>query len=58
MTPNLLGGTRIQVLASSIYKSVTATPDWSFAAAQAVILFAGILLVLAPYIKLTGTKHG
>jgi putative spermidine/putrescine transport system permease protein len=58
VTPNLLGGTRIQVLAASIYKSVTATPDWPFAAAQAVILFVGILLVLAPYIKLTGTKNG
>ncbi|MBU1304944.1 MAG: ABC transporter permease [Alphaproteobacteria bacterium] len=58
VTPNLLGGTRIQVLAASIYKSVTTTPDWPFAAAQAVILFVGILLVLVPYIKLTGTKHG
>jgi putative spermidine/putrescine transport system permease protein len=58
VTPNLLGGTRIQVLAASIYKSVTATPDWPFAAAQAVILFVGILLVLVPYIKLTGAKHG
>lgn len=58
VTPNLLGGTRIQVLAASIYKSVTATPDWPFAAAQAVILFAGIALVLVPYIKMTGGKHG
>lgn len=58
VTPNLLGGSRIQVLAASIYRSVTTAPDWPFAAAQAVILFAGILLVLIPYIKLTGARHG
>jgi putative spermidine/putrescine transport system permease protein len=58
VTPSLLGGARIQVLAASIYRSVTATPDWPFAAAQAVILFAGILLLLIPYIRLTGARHG
>ena len=58
VTPNLLGGTRIQVLAASIYKSVTQTLDWPFAAAQAVILFVGILLVLVPYVKLTGRNNG
>lgn len=58
VTPNLLGGARIQVLAASIYKSVTQVLDWPFAAAQAVILFAGILLVLAPYIRLTRQEHG
>ncbi|AKR58202.1 ABC transporter permease [Devosia sp. H5989] len=58
VTPNLLGGTRIQVLAASIYKSVTQVLDWPFAAAQAVILFVGILLVLAPYVKMTGRSHG
>lgn len=58
VTPNLLGGTRIQVLASSIYNSVTQTLDWPFAAAQAVILFAGIVLAVIPYIKLTGGGRG
>ncbi|BCH28468.1 ABC transporter permease [Mesorhizobium sp. L-8-10] len=58
VTPNLLGGTRIQVLAASIYNSVTQTLDWPFAAAQAVILFVGIVLVLIPYIRLTGRGHG
>jgi len=52
VTPNLLGGSRIQVLAGSIYRSVTQTLDWPFAAAQAVILFAGVLLVLVPYARL------
>lgn len=58
VTPNLMGGARIQVLAGSIYKSVTQTLDWQFAAAQAVILFLGVLLVLVPYIKLTARKNG
>lgn len=58
VTPNLLGGTRIQVLAASIYKSVTQTLDWPFAAAQSVILFAGVLLVLIPYARMTTRDHG
>jgi len=58
VTPNLLGGARIQVLAASIYKSVTQTLDWPFAAAQAIVLFAGILLVLAPYVRMTARRHG
>jgi putative spermidine/putrescine transport system permease protein len=58
VTPNLLGGSRIQVLAASIYNSVTQTLDWPFAAAQAVILFVGVLLVLVPYIRLAGRQHG
>lgn len=58
VTPNLLGGARIQVLAASIYNSVTQTLDWPFSAAQAVILFAGVLLVLIPYIRLTGRPNG
>lgn len=57
VTPSLLGGARIEVLAGSVYKSVTQTLDWNFAAAQAVILFAGIALVLVPYLRL-GTRHG
>jgi putative spermidine/putrescine transport system permease protein len=58
VTPGLLGGARIQVLAASIYNAVTQTLDWPFAAAQAVILFVGIVLVLIPYIKLTTRPHG
>ncbi|MBC7157927.1 MAG: ABC transporter permease [Rhodobacteraceae bacterium] len=59
VTPNLLGGSRLQVLAASIYRAVTQTLDWPFAAAQAVILFAGIVLVLAPYIRQTArAAHG
>ena len=58
VTPSLLGGSRIEVLAASIYSSVTQTLDWPFAAAQAVILFVGVILVLIPYMKVTGRSHG
>jgi putative spermidine/putrescine transport system permease protein len=58
VTPNLLGGPRVQVLAASIYRQVTQTLDWSFAAAQAVILFAGVALVLLPYMALTRRRAG
>ncbi len=58
VTPNLLGGSRVQVLAASIYQSVTQTLDWPFAAAQAVILFLGILLLLVPYVQLTARRDG
>ncbi|MGV0816741.1 ABC transporter permease [Martelella sp. AMO21009] len=58
VTPSLLGGPRLQVLAASIYSSVTQTLDWHFAAAQAVILFLGIALTLIPYFRLTGGRHG
>lgn len=57
ITPSLLGGARIEVLAGSIYKSVTQTLDWNFAAAQSVILFFGLALVLIPYLRL-GARHG
>ncbi len=58
VTPNLLGGPRIQVLAASIFRSVTQTLDWPFAAAQAVILFVGVLLVLIPYAHLSRRADG
>jgi len=53
VTPSLLGGARLQVLASSIYNSVTQTLDWSFASAQAVVLFIGIALLLLAYLSLS-----
>lgn len=58
VTPNLLGGPRVQVLAASIYRQVTQTLDWNFAAAQAVILFVGVLLILIPYIRLARRANG
>jgi putative spermidine/putrescine transport system permease protein len=58
ITPSLMGGARIQVLAGLVYKSVTQTLEWPFAAAQAVILFIGVLLVLIPYVKISTARHG
>lgn len=58
ITPNLLGGPRVQVLAASIWRNVTQTLDWPFAAAQGVILFVGVLLILLPYIRLARRAHG
>lgn len=58
VTPSLLGGARIEVLAGSIYKSVTQTLDWPFAAAQAVILFLGVALLLVPYMALSEKRNG
>ena len=58
ITPSLMGGARIQVLAGSVYKSVTQTLEWPFAAAQAVVLFVGVLLVLVPYVRMSAAKHG
>ena len=58
VTPNLLGGPRVQVLAASIWRNVTQTLDWPFAAAQGVILFVGVLLILVPYIRLARRADG
>lgn len=58
ITPSLLGGSRLPVLASSIYETATKTLDWQFAAAQSIILLIGVLLLLIPYAKLSGRTHG
>lgn len=58
ITPSLLGGVRLPVVAGSIYESATKTLEWNFAAAQSVILLAGVLLALLPYIRLTSRSHG
>ncbi|WP_112662276.1 ABC transporter permease [Microvirga flavescens] len=58
VTPSLLGGVRLPVIAGSIYESATKTLEWNFAAAQSVILLVGVLLALTPYIKLSGRRHG
>jgi len=58
ITPSLLGGARLPVLAGSIYETATKSQDWAFAAAQSIILFVGVLLLLIPYIRLTRKSHG
>lgn len=58
ITPALLGGPRLPVLASSVYEAATRTLDWPFAAAQALILLLGVLVILVPYIRLSRRSHG
>jgi len=58
ITPALLGGVRLPMLATSIYEQVTQTLDWPFAAAQSVLLLAGILIILIPYMKLVSRHDG
>jgi putative spermidine/putrescine transport system permease protein len=58
ITPSLLGGVRLPVLAGSIYEATTKTLEWNFAAAQSVVLLLGVLAVLVPYIRLTRRAHG
>lgn len=58
ITPSLLGGVRLPVIAGSIYDSATKTLEWNFAAAQSVILLVGVLVALTPYLKLAGRSRG
>lgn len=58
VTPTLLGGARLPTLAGSIYESATKTLDWPFAAAQSIILLAGLLLLLLPYYLFSRRSHG
>ncbi|MFG6661107.1 MULTISPECIES: ABC transporter permease [Rhodobacterales] len=58
ITPALLGGPRVPMLASSIYEAATKTLDWQFAAAQAIILLAGVMALMIPYAKLTRQSNG
>lgn len=46
ITPRFIGGAQIPVFAQTIYVDATTNLNWPFAAAQAVILFAGVMLVL------------
>lgn len=56
ITPRFIGGAQIPVFAQTIYIDATTNLDWSFAAAQAVLLFAGVMLVLAATSRLGKQK--
>jgi putative spermidine/putrescine transport system permease protein len=56
ITPRFIGGAQIPVFAQTIYVDATTNLDWSFAAAQAVLLFAGVMLVLAATSRLGKQK--
>jgi putative spermidine/putrescine transport system permease protein len=49
ITPVLIGGLKLPVLASGVYHSAIAYNDWPLAAAQATALFVVVAIVLLPY---------
>lgn len=48
ITPVLIGGLKLPVLAAGVYHAAIAYNDWPLAAAQAVALFAVVAVVLLP----------
>ena len=58
VTPNLVGGVRLPVMAGAIYQQATRTLDWNFAAAQSALLLGGVMLLLLPYLALTRRRNG
>ncbi len=58
ITPSLVGGVRLQVMAGSIYQQMTGSFDWGFGAALSVILLVVTLLLIIPYMTLTSTAGG
>jgi len=53
VTPNLVGGVRLPVMAGAIYQQAVHTLDWPFAAAQSAMLLGVVLLLLAPWLALS-----
>lgn len=49
ITPVLVGGLKLPVLAAGVFHSAVAYNDWPLAAAQATALFAIVTIVLLPY---------
>ena len=56
ITPRFIGGTQIPVFAQTIYVDATTNLDWAFASAQAVLLLAGVMVVLAATSRLGKVK--
>lgn len=58
VTPSLIGGVRLPVLATTIYSKVFATMEWGVAAAQAAFLLVFVTLLLMFYSRLLARRHG
>jgi len=49
ITPTLVGGVRLPVLAGGIFSQITGSLDWNFAAAMSMLLLLATLAVIIPY---------
>ncbi|MCI5076686.1 ABC transporter permease [Oricola sp.] len=58
ITPSLVGGVRLQVMAGSIYQQMTGSFDWGFGAALSVILLVITLMLIVPYMVITSRVGG
>ena len=58
ITPSLVGGVRLQVMAGAIYQQMTGSFDWGFGAALSVILLIVTLLLIIPYMVITSRVGG
>lgn len=58
ITPTLVGGVRLQVMAGSIYQQMTGSFDWGFGAALSMILLLCTLLLIVPYMVITSRMGG
>lgn len=58
ITPSLVGGVRLPVIAGSIYQQMTGSFDWGFGAALSVLLLATTLVLIVPYMMLTARMGG
>lgn len=56
ITPSLVGGVRLPVMAGSIYQQMTGSFDWGFGAALSVLLLTATLIVIVPYMMLANRK--
>ena len=56
ITPSLVGGVRLPMMAGSIYQQVTGSFDWGFAAALSVLLLGATLTLIVPYMKIFSSK--
>lgn len=56
ITPALVGGVRLPMMAGSIYQQVTGSFDWGFASAQSVLLLVASLFLITPYLAIVRTK--